>query len=159
MSKKMIVILILALIFIFASQTIAEEIGKFFIKPNKLNVGRNAELSFNIHLFPVQPMNVSVGDPAEVFVDVDKSGTFDADEIYTAIVHCTDVDGQASDIGVNVYCSDLEDNDPDVVIYSINGIPISDTSGNDIILHLDTFVKKGPYKFKKSIPDPDPGYN
>jgi hypothetical protein len=146
MSKKMIAILVLALIFVFASQAIAEEIGNFFIKPNRLNVGRNAELSFNIHLFPIQPMNVSVGDPAEVFVDVDKSGT-------------SDVDGQANDIGVNVYCLDLEDNDPDVVIYSINGIPVSDTSGNDIILNLDTFVKKGPNKFKKSIPDPDPSSN
>jgi hypothetical protein len=46
-----------------------------------------------------------------------------------------------------------------VVNYSINGIPVSDTSGNDIILNLDTFVKKGPNKFKKSIPDPDPSSN
>ncbi|MGB2696777.1 MAG: hypothetical protein WBD28_02825 [Candidatus Zixiibacteriota bacterium] len=159
MSKKMIAILVLALIFVFASQAIAEEIGKFFIKPNRLNVGRSAGLSFNIHLFPIQPMNVSVGDPAEVFVDVDKSGTFDADEVYAATVHCTDVDGQANDIGVNVYCLDLEDNDPNVVIYSINGIPVSDTSGNDILLYLDTFVKKGSKKFKKSIPDPDPSSN
>lgn len=156
MSKRMIAILVLALILAFAWQATAEEIGNFFIKPNRLNVGRGAELSFNIHLFPNQPMNVSVGDPAEVYVDVDNSGTFDADESYPAMVHCTDVDGAANDIGVNVYCSDLEDNDPMVVIYSVNSIPVSDTSGNDIILYLDTFVKQGPKHWKRMPTSPNP---
>jgi len=81
-------------------------------------------------------MDVSKGDSAEVYVDVDASCTFDADERYPAVVN-------SPSVVVKVYCPDLVDNDPKVAIYSINNIPISDTLGDDIVLYLDTFTPEG----------------
>jgi hypothetical protein len=90
-------------------------------------------------------MAVSLGDSADVFVDVDTSGTFDEDENYLAVLSSTDVDGEALDIAIKVYVGeDLIDNDPCVAIYSINHIPVVDTLGNQIdYLCLDTFDPPG----------------
>lgn len=115
-----------------------------FLTPNKLNVGRNAEHTFKVHVYPCEPMDVSVGDTAVVYIDVDASGTFDDGEIYDAVVSSTDVDGAATDIAVKVCCPDLIDNDPFVAIYSINDIPITYPDGSDIDdLQLDTFTPNG----------------
>ncbi len=119
----------------------------FFLTPKKLNVTRNAEHTFMIHLNPCDPMDVSKGDSAEVYVDVDGDDTFDNDERYPAVVN-------SSSMVIKVYCEDLVDNDPKVVIYSINDIPVSDTLGNDIVLLLDTFTPKG--KGPKSLADGSP---
>lgn len=115
---------------------IAEKICNFFLTPNKLNVTRNAEHTFMIHLQPCERMDVSEGDSAEVYVDVDSSSTFDNDERYPAVVNSPGME-------VKIYCPDLVDNDPKVAIYSVNNIRISDTSGDDIVLYLDTFTPEG----------------
>ncbi len=112
------------------------EICKAFLTPKKLNVAGGAGHTFKIHLRPCESMDVSKGDSAEVYVDVDGSGTFDSDERYPAVVN-------SPAMVVRVYCPDLVDNDPKVGIYSVNNIPISDTLGNDIVLYLDTFTPKG----------------
>ena len=112
------------------------EMCNFFLTPKKLNVERNAEHSFMIHLRPCEPMDVSKGNSAKVYVDTDASGDFDNDERYPAVVN-------SPSMVIKVYCPDLVDNDPKVVIYSVNNIPISDTLGNDIVMYLDTFIPKG----------------
>jgi len=114
-----------------------QEICNAFLTPKKLNVGKNGERTFKIHLHPCEPMNVSQGDSAEVYVDVDDDNAFDSDERYPAVVI-------SPGIVVKVFCPDLVDNDPKVGIFSVNNIPISDTSGDDIILYLDTFTPKDP---------------
>ena len=117
-------------------------VDKVFLTPNKLNVKRSAEHEFKIHVYPCKPMDVSVGDEALVYVDVDGSETFDDDEQYEAIVSSTDVDGAATDIAIKVYVPDLIDNDPMVAIYDINGIPILYQDGSEIDdLQLETFSK------------------
>ena len=125
------------------------EICNFFLTPKKLNVTRNAEHTFKIHLYPCDPMDVSKGDSAEVYVDVDASCTFDNDERYPAVVN-------SPSMVIKVYCPDLVDNDPKVAIYSVNNIPVSDTSGNDIVLYLDTFTPKG--KGPKSLATVSPDH-
>jgi hypothetical protein len=128
-----------------------------FLTSRRINVGHgpwakpdpgynsNWRHDFKIHIIPCDPMDVSVGDSADVFVDVDTSGTFDEDENYLAIVSSTDIDGEALDIAIKVYIGEeLIDNDPCVAIYSINNIPIVDTLGNQIdYLCLDTFDPHG----------------
>ncbi len=98
--------------------------------------------SFKIHLLPCEPIDVSVGDSAEVFVDVDTSGIFGSDEQYPAVVSSTDHDGAATDIAIKVFVGkDLIDNDPAVAIYSVAGLAIVDSNGNEIDhLQLDTFT-------------------
>jgi len=122
------------------------EICDFFLTPKKLNVERNAEHTFMIHLRACESMDVSKGDSAEVYVDVDGSCTFDNDERYPAVVN-------SPSMVIKVYCPDLVDNDPKVGIYSVNNIPISDTLGNDIVMYLDTFAPKG--KGPKTTVSPD----
>ena len=124
------------------------EICKAFLTPKKLNVTRSAGHTFRLHLHPCEPMDVSAGDSAEVYVDVDASCTFDDDERYPAVVI-------SPAMVIKVYCPDLVDNDPKVAIYSVNNIPISDTSGNDIVLYLDTFTPggKGPKSLATISPD------
>lgn len=104
-----------------------------FLTPKKVNVNRNTEHSFKVHVYPCEAMNVSVGDEAEVTVNCVP---------YDAIVSSTDVDGAATDIAIKVYMGDaLEDNDPTVAIYSINSIAISYPDGSDIDdLVLNTFT-------------------
>jgi len=64
-------------------------------------------------LLPCEPLDVSVGDEAVVFVDVDANGMFDNDEQYEAVVSGTDLDGNAEDIAIKVFAwEDLVDNDP-----------------------------------------------
>jgi uncharacterized delta-60 repeat protein len=127
-----------------------QEICNAFLSPKSLNVGKNGEHSFKIHLHPCEPMNVSQGDSAEVYVDVDADNAFDSDERYPAWVVSN---GMA--LIVNVVCPDLVDNDPKVGIFSINDIPILDSSGDDIILSLDTFTPKGkgPKVLATVLPD------
>ena len=127
---------------------VAEKICKFFLTPKKLNLKRNAEHTFMIHLRPCEPMDVSKGDSAEVYVDVDGDCTFESDELYPAVVN-------SPSMVIKVYCPDLIDNDPKVGIFSVNNIPISDTLGNDIILYLDTFTPKdkGPKALADASPD------
>lgn len=111
-------------------------VDKVFLTPNKLNVKRKAEHEFKIHVYPCKPLDVSVGDPAEVWVE-------GYDE-YEAIVSSTDVDGAATDIAIKVYVQNLGDTDPMVSIYSINGIPILYHDGSEIEdLQLYTFTPKG----------------
>lgn len=144
---------------------LAHEICNAFLTAKKVNVGPgdaakpspgsgNAQVKhdFKIHIIPCEPMDVSVGDSADVFVDADKSGTFDEDENYLAIVSSTDLDSQATDIAIKVYIGeDLINNDPCVAIYSINNIPIVDTLGNPIdYLCLNTFDPHDPYDGNKS---------
>jgi len=126
-----------------------------FLTPKRVNVhrgplakpnpGHSWKHDFKIHIIPCEHMDVSVGDSADVFVDVDTSGSFDGDENYLAIVSSTDVDGEALDVAIKVYVGeDLIDNDPCVAIYSINHIPIVDTLANQIdYLCLDTFDPSG----------------
>lgn len=117
-------------------------VDKVFLTPNKLNLKRKAEHEFKIHVYPCKPIDVSVGDAALVYVDVDGSCTFDEDEMYEAVVSSTDVDGAATDIAIKVYGLVLQDNDPMVAIYSINGIPVLYHDGSEIDdLQLDTFSK------------------
>jgi hypothetical protein len=132
-----------------------------FLTAKKINIGAGyaakpfpvdnpkGKHDFKIHIIPCEPMNVSVGDSADVFVDADKSGSFDNDENYLAIVSSTDLDGQATDIAIKVYMGkDLINNDPCVAIYSINNIPIVDSLCNKIdYLCLETF---DPHKGLKS---------
>jgi hypothetical protein len=130
---------------------VSAEICDAFLTSRRVNVdsgprarpdpGHNWRHDFKIHVIPCEPMDVSVGDSADVFVDVDTSGTFDEDEDYLAIVSSTDIDGGALDIAIKVYIGeDLVDNDPCVALYSINHIPVVDTLGNEIdYLCLDTF--------------------
>ncbi len=127
---------------------VAEKICKFFLTPKKLNVSRHAEHTFMIHLKPCEPMDVSKGDSAEVYVDVDGSCTFDSGERYPAVVN-------SPAMVVKVYCPDLVDNDPKVAIYGVNNIPISDTLGNDIVLYLDTFTPPGKGPKAPAAPSPD----
>ena len=119
-------------------------IDEAFLTPKKLNLKEEAEHSFKIHIYPSEPMDVHVGDEAEVYVDVDGSEVFGENEGYLAVVSSTDVDGEALDIAIKVYCDDLVDNDPGVAIYSINDIDIvySDELGAGSIedLVLDTFL-------------------
>lgn len=112
------------------------KVDDVFLTPKSLNVTRQAEHSFKVHVYPSEEMDVSVGDQAEVTVNGVK---------YDAIVSSTDVDGAALDIAIKVYMGeDLVDNDPTVAIYSINGISIVDADGNDIeYLQLDTFTPRG----------------
>jgi len=56
------------------------EICNFFLTPKKLNVAGGAGHTFRIHLHACEPMDVSKGDSAKVYVDVDASDTFDDDE-------------------------------------------------------------------------------
>jgi hypothetical protein len=112
------------------------EICSAFLSPKRLNVAGGAGNSFWIHLRPCESMEVAKGDSAEVYVDVDGSDTFDDDELYPAVVI-------SPGILVKVYCPDLVDNDPKVAIYGIDDIPVSDASGNDVILYLDTFTPPG----------------
>jgi hypothetical protein len=129
-------------------QTSRVKMCSFFLTPKKLNVGRSAEHTFMIHLHPCEPMDVSKGDSAEVYVDVDASCTFDADEQYPAVVN-------SPGVVVKVHCPDLVDNDPKVAIYSVNNIPISDTLGNDVVLYLDTFTPedRGPESHASALLD------
>ncbi len=108
-------------------------VDKVFLTPKKLNVGRKAEHSFKVHVYPSQPIDVSVGDEAQVYVD---------DVEYPAIVSSTDEDGAATDIAIKVYVGDgLEDINPTVAIYTVNGINIAYADGSDIDdLVLDTFT-------------------
>ena len=94
-----------------------------------------------IYLRPCEPMDVSTGDLAEVFVDVDGSGTFDSDERYQAVVSGTDVNGAATEIAMKVYVEcDLIDNDPHVAIYAVGGLGLVDSDENPIdYLQVDTF--------------------
>jgi hypothetical protein len=109
-------------------------VDKVFLTPNKLNVKRKAEHEFKIHVYPCKPIDVSVGDPAEVWVEY-----YDG---YEAIVSSTDCDGAATDIAIKVYGLVLQDNDPKVAIYSINGIPVLYQDGSEIDdLQLETFSK------------------
>jgi len=126
------------------------EICNFFLTPKKLNVAGGAGHTFKIHLRPCEPMDVSKDDSAEVYVDVDASCTFDSDERYPAWVT-----SNGMVVMVKVFCPDLVDNDPKVAINSINNIPISDTSGNNIVLYLDTFTPKGkgPKSLATVLPD------
>jgi len=129
----------------------ADVICGAFLTPKRVNVhrgplakpnpGHSWKHDFKIHIIPCEPMAVSVGDSADVFLDVDTSGTFDEDENYLAVLSSTDVDGEALDIAIKVYIGeDLVDNDPCVAIYSINHIPVVDTLGNQVdYLCLDTF--------------------
>jgi hypothetical protein len=130
------------------------EICNAFLTPDKLNVMRSAEHSFKVHVYPCEPMDVSVGDTAEVYVDLDDNGNFDDYEDYLATVSSTDSDGNATDIAVKAYNVPLtEEIDPYVAIYSINNIPIVDTAGNPIdYLQLITF---SPHKSstRSAIPD------
>jgi hypothetical protein len=132
----------------------AVEICNAFLTPDKLNVMRDAVHSFKVHVYPCEPMDVSVGDTAEVYVDLDDNGNFDEYENYLAIVSSTDSDGNATDIAVKVYDVPLtEEIDPYVAIYSINNIPIVDTLGNPIdYLQLITF---SPHKSatQSALPD------
>ena len=123
---------------------LGEEICDFFLTPNKLNVTRSAEHTFMIHLDSCEPMDVSKDDSAEVYVDVDASCTFDSDERYPAVVN-------SPSMVIKVYCSDLVDNDPKVLVRSVNSILVADTLGYQIIMYLDTFTPpgKGP-KFSAS---------
>lgn len=111
-------------------------------KPAPGSDNRHVKHDFKIHIIPCEAMNISVGDSAYVFVDANKSGTFDEDENYLAIVSSTDVDSQATDIAIKVYIGeDLINNDPCVAIYNVNHIPIEDTLGNPIdYLCLNTFT-------------------
>jgi len=107
-------------------------VDKVFLTPNMLNVKRNAEHEFMIHVHPCMPMDVSVGDPAEVWVE--------SHDGYEAIVSGTDVDGAATDIAIKVYVPGLQDNDPMVAIFSIKGIPVLYHDGSEIDdLQLETF--------------------
>jgi len=118
----------------------SELICKAFLTPDRLNVMRDPEHAFKIHVYPCDSMDVSVGDSAEVYVDIDTSGSFDEGEKYEGKVSSTNLDGSATDIAIKVYCPDIVDNDPAVAIYSINSIPVVDTSDNQIdYLHLETF--------------------
>ncbi len=123
-----------------------EKICRAFLAPKKINVKGGAGHTFRIHLQPCEPMDVSKGDSAEVYVDVDASDTFDNDERYPAVVN-------SPAMLVKVYCPDLVDNDPKVAIYSVHNIPISDTLGNDIVLYLDTFTPKGKGPKVSASPD------
>jgi len=128
-------------LYVLGILTPAEIICNAFLTPDKLNVMRCAEHSFKVHVYPCEPMDVSVGDTAEVYVDLDNNGNFDDYENYLAIVSSTDSDGNATDIAVKVYDVPLTaEIDPYVAIYSINNIPIVDTAGNSIdYLRLITF--------------------
>jgi len=125
-----------------------------FLTPDKLNVMRDPEHSFKVHVYPCEPIDVSVGDTAEVYVDLDDNGNFDEYESFLAIVSSTDSDGNATDIAVKVYDVPLtEEIDPYVAIYNINNIPIVDTLGNPMdYLQLITF---SPHKSatQPAIPD------
>jgi len=122
------------------------EVCDAFLTPDKLNVMRSAEHSFKVHVYPCDPMDVSVDDTAEVYVDLDNNGNFDEYENYLAIVSSTDLDGEAKDIAVKVYDVPLTAQiNPYVAIYSINNIPIVDTAGNSIdYLQLITFSPHKP---------------
>ncbi len=134
-----------------------EKICRASLAPKKINVEGGAGHTFMIHLHPCERMDVSKGDSAEVFVDVDASNSFDDDERYPAVVN-------SPGILVKVYCPDLVDNDPKVTICSIDNIPISDASGTSIILDLDTFTPPGkgpkisasPAQFSLSQNHPNP---
>jgi hypothetical protein len=117
------------------------EICNAFLTPKNLNVMRSAEHSFKVHVYPCEAMDVSVGDTAEVYVDLDDNGNFDEYENYLTIVSSTDSDGAATDIAVKVYDVPVSaDVDPYVAIYGINNTPIVDTAGNSIdYLQLITF--------------------
>jgi len=114
----------------------------FRAAPRNSDVRGRRSHSFKIHLLPCDLMDVSVGDSAEVFVDVDASGEFDNDEQYPAVVSSTDRDGEATDIAIKVFVGeDLIDNDPLVAIWSVGGHAIVDADGNPIdYLQLDTFT-------------------
>lgn len=122
-----------------------EGVCDVFLTPKKVSVTKKSEHSFKIHVYPCEPLDVSVGNFAVVFVDTDGSGTFDENEQYNAFVSSTDVDGEATDIAVKVYVGDdLIDNDPKVTILSINYICLVDINGNKIdYLILNTFTPKG----------------
>ncbi|MFQ6031793.1 MAG: T9SS type A sorting domain-containing protein [Candidatus Zixiibacteriota bacterium] len=125
-----------------------------FLTPDKLNVKRDPEHSFKVHVYPCEPMDVSVGDTAEVYVDVDDDGNFDED-YFLAIVSSTDVDGEATDIAVKVYDVSplVAEIDPHVAIYSINNIAIVDTLGNPIdYLKLNTF-SPGKFTTESALPE------
>lgn len=53
-----------------------------------------AEHSFKIHVYPSEPIDVSVGDEAEVTVNGDD---------YSAVVSSVDAPGAATDIAIKVY--------------------------------------------------------
>ncbi|MCK4821761.1 PQQ-binding-like beta-propeller repeat protein, partial [bacterium] len=111
-------------------------VDKVFLTPNKLNVKRKAEHEFKIHVFPCKPIDVSVGDAAEVWVE-----GYDQYE-YEAVVSGTDCNGAATDIAIKIYGLVLTDNSPKVAIFSINGIPVLYHDGSEIDdLQLDTFSK------------------
>lgn len=112
-----------------------------FLTPDKLNVMRSAEHSFKVYMYPCEPMDISVGDTADVYIDLDNNGNYDSYENYLAIVSSTDSNGVATDIAVKVYDVPLVDEiDPFVAIYSINDFPIVDSLGNPIdYLQLNTF--------------------
>lgn len=126
------------------------EICDAFLTPEAVRIGSATSAgaiprerhSFKIHLMPCEPMDVRVGDSAEVYVDVDGSGTFDDDELYAAVVSSTDVDGAATDIAIKVFCGDdLVDNDPQVAILSVAELTVADDERNAIdYLQLNTFT-------------------
>jgi len=104
--------------------------------------GVNVKHDFKLHLLPCEPMDVSIGDSAEVFVDTDKDGSFEVDEEYPAVVSSTDSNGYASDIAIKVFIGeDLINNDPCVAINSVNDVLIVDTLEHKIdYLCLNTFT-------------------
>jgi|GEM_PF-1968630 len=88
--------------------------------------------SFNIHLTFCEPIDVSVGDSARVFIDVDESWTFDTDEQYLAAVSSTGGD-MVRDITISVVVGDdLQINDARVAIYSVAEINLADEARHRI---------------------------
>jgi|GEM_PF-4508622 len=112
----------------------------------KGNPGFVAPDRFFLYLTACRRIAVSCGDPAEVFVDFDANGTFDADELYPAQVTCVDRRLYARQITIAVTTGrDMIENHPSVMVASINSIGVTDENG-------ETVQSTGDFAV---VPDPD----